>query len=96
MESGVINKWKKKWWPRQSFCSRGIVTESKAVSVSDIQGAYYLMAIFLALSMLALFGEAAIRYNKLVITGQTDEKDVIKKVMPLEYDEYGRPRSTNA
>ncbi|ELU06044.1 hypothetical protein CAPTEDRAFT_188571 [Capitella teleta] len=56
-ESGLVKKWKADWWPRQSFCSRGLVTEAKAVSMDDVQGAYYLMAILLVVSFVALVAE---------------------------------------
>jgi hypothetical protein len=57
-ESGVVKKWKADWWPRQIFCSRGMVTEAKAVSMDDVQGAYYLMAILLVISFAALLVES--------------------------------------
>jgi len=63
-ESGLVNYWKAQWWPRQSFCSRGLVTEAKAVTMNDVQGAYYLMAILLAVSFLALMVEGAYRKSR--------------------------------
>lgn len=63
-ESGLVKKWKADWWPRQSFCSRGLITEAKAVSMTDVQGAYYLMGILLIISFIALGGEGLHRYHK--------------------------------
>ena len=60
-EGGLITKWKQKWWPRQSFCSRGMVTVAKAVSLQDVQGAYYAAAILLTAAFLALLLEGAIK-----------------------------------
>ncbi len=57
---GVTFKWKKAWWPRQGFCKRGIITESKKVSLSDMQGAYYLFGIILGLAITALTLEKGI------------------------------------
>ena len=60
-EGGLITKWKKHWWPRQSFCSRGMVTEAKAVTLKDVQGAYYAMAALLLLAACVLIIEGVIR-----------------------------------
>ena len=60
-EGGLIQKWKTTYWPRQSFCSRGLITESKPVTVSDMQGPYFLLGMLLAVAVLALMGEAVFR-----------------------------------
>ena len=61
-ESGLINKLKAEYWPRPSFCSTGMQTEAKAVSLRDVQGAYYVMAILLALATLALLSEKLFQF----------------------------------
>lgn len=60
-EGGLIHKWKSKWWPRQSFCSRGVITESKPVTVFDMQGAYYLLGMSVAIAIVALLGETTVK-----------------------------------
>ena len=56
-ENGLLEKWKTRWWQSQSTCSRGILTEAKAVTLADMQGAYYLLAIMFFVALLSLFGE---------------------------------------
>ena len=58
-ETGLLMKWKKLWWPRQSFCARGTVTIGKAVNLDDVQGAYYALSILCVVSCLALLAEFA-------------------------------------
>ena len=36
-QSGLFYKWRMKWWPRQTFCTRSDVTESKPVTIKDMQ-----------------------------------------------------------
>ena len=59
METGLLMKWKKRWWPRHSFCARGTVTIGKAVKLDDVQGAYYALSILCIVSCLALLAEFA-------------------------------------
>lgn len=59
METGLLMKWKKRWWPRHSFCARGTVTIGKAVKLDDVQGAYYALSILCIVSSLALLAEFA-------------------------------------
>ena len=61
-ESGLINKLKAEFWPRPSFCTTGMQTEAKPVSLIDVQGAYYAMAILLAMASIALIGEALMTF----------------------------------
>ncbi len=66
IEGGLINKWKQQHWPRQNFCSRGLVTESKAVSLKDIQGAYYALGMLIFLAACILMLEQALKGRRLL------------------------------
>jgi hypothetical protein len=54
-ESGLLQIWKRRWWPRKDFCGGSLVTETKIVDITDVQGAFYLAAIGVALGI-AAFG----------------------------------------
>ena len=64
-ESGLINKLKAEYWPRPSFCSTGMQTEAKPVSLRDVQGAYYVMAMLLALATASLLTEKMLQFARL-------------------------------
>ena len=42
-ESGLLNVWKRRWWPKANLCKSGLVTEAKAISLIDVQSAFYVM-----------------------------------------------------
>lgn len=70
-ETGLLNKWKVEWWPRQSFCSTGTQTIAKPVSLTDVQGAYYAMGILLSCALIALLTETILHLSKFKkMTGQ--------------------------
>ena len=92
-ESGIVNKWKATWWPRQSFCSRGMVTEAKAVTMNDVQGAYYLMAILLAVSFLTLMIEGIYTRSKAsLMTGHKGDECTEDNVQSDEHLVKNEPR----
>ena len=44
-ESGLIQVWKRKWWPKsKSVCAGSIVAEAKPISIIDVQSAFYVAA----------------------------------------------------
>ena len=53
----MVNKLKTDYWPRPSFCTNGLQTEAKPVTLDDVQGAYYVMAILCAVALVALLTE---------------------------------------
>lgn len=53
----MIAKWKIESWPRQSFCTRGLITEAKPVTLKDVQGAYYALGILICIATFILFCE---------------------------------------
>lgn len=63
-ETGLLNKWKVEWWPRKSFCNTGTQTIAKAVSLIDVQGAYYVMGMLLCLACISLVGEGILHLSK--------------------------------
>ena len=65
LEAGLIGKWQQMHWPRKNKCvGLKTVTEAKAASLKDCQGAFYIMAILIFFSSCTLTCECIIkRYN---------------------------------
>lgn len=76
IEGGLINKWKKKHWPRQNFCSRGLVTEAKPVTLKDVQGAYYALGFLVFVAACILMVEHVLRARK--ARSQDTDTDITK------------------
>ncbi|XP_045200037.2 glutamate receptor 2-like [Mercenaria mercenaria] len=51
-EGGLFQIWKRKWWPKSSFCAGNSITEAKPISLMDVQSAFYvcLLGVFLGLT----------------------------------------------
>ena len=43
-ESGLLHVWKRRWWPKANTCKSGLVMEAKAISIIDVQSAFYVAA----------------------------------------------------
>jgi len=44
-ESGLMEIWKRKWWPQSQICSSSmsnVKTEAKPIALLDVQSAYYI------------------------------------------------------
>ena len=59
LESGLVKKWKTKFWPQKDKCSAsayGGVVSNRTVSIGDMQGSFYLllMGFFIAFTVLML------------------------------------------
>ena len=41
-ESGLMEIWKRKWWPQSQICSSNVKTEAKPIALLDVQSAFYI------------------------------------------------------
>ncbi|CAG2205591.1 unnamed protein product [Mytilus edulis] len=64
LESGLIQIWKQKHWPKQNFCAGSLLTEAKPIMWIDIQIAFYFLGGGVFLGVIVLFGEQIIRKYK--------------------------------
>lgn len=60
-ESGQIEAWRRRWWTSQKFCKGDLVSEAEAITVVDVQSAFYLLVIGLVGAGLVLAGERVLR-----------------------------------
>ena len=44
-ETGLMQIWKQKQWPKQNFCAGSLIKEAKPIKWMDIQTAFYLIGI---------------------------------------------------
>lgn len=64
-EGGIIQVWKNKWWPKAATCFNTPLTEAKAISLIDVQSAFYACIIGIFLGAVALIVEIMIsKYRK--------------------------------
>ena len=41
-ESGLVEKWKLRWWPKDSLC-QNVKTAAKPIELADVQSAFYVL-----------------------------------------------------
>ncbi|GFS13153.1 glutamate receptor [Elysia marginata] len=56
-ESGLLQVWVKKWWPKQTFCSGSLVTQAQTLNLMDVQSSFYVLAVGLGLAGVVLTAE---------------------------------------
>ena len=61
-EGGLLQIWKRKWWPKGTFCKGDILTEAKPISLMDVQSAFYVCAIGITFSGI-VFGVEFLCFN---------------------------------
>ena len=59
-ESGLLQVWKRRWWPKSNMCKSGLVTEAKAISIIDVQSAFYVAGGGAVLGFLAFLTEIVV------------------------------------
>ncbi|XP_060558639.1 glutamate receptor ionotropic, delta-1-like [Ruditapes philippinarum] len=59
-ESGLLQIWKRKWWPKANFCTGNTVTEAKPISLMDVQSAFYVCVIGIFFGAMAFIIELII------------------------------------
>ncbi|XP_041350850.1 glutamate receptor ionotropic, delta-1-like [Gigantopelta aegis] len=64
-ESGLLQIWKKRLWPRNTFCEGTLTAEAKPISVIDVQSAFYMIGIGIFGAALALLIERVLHIKTL-------------------------------
>lgn len=94
LQTGLIKKWKSRYWPQKDKCSStsGLVgsDSNRTVKLGDMQGSFYLLFFGLFIALIILTGEIYLyrRRKKRMITDTTQiivdvttkAKDAIEKV----------------
>lgn len=73
-ESGLLQIWKAKRWPKQGICHGSLLSERKPISLIDVQSAFYLIAVGLTLSFIVVAAEFVF---KLIQDKRNREKKII-------------------
>ena len=60
-ESGLLQVWKRKWWPKNSICSGDILPEAKPIKLVDVQSAFYVAAGGIVLGFVAFVSEIVVK-----------------------------------
>lgn len=71
-EGGLLQIWKRKWWPKSNFCAGSTVPEAKPISLRDVQSAFYVCLVGVFLGAFAFVVE--IFYHKCKRCLQNTEK----------------------
>ncbi|XP_076082815.1 glutamate receptor ionotropic, kainate 4-like isoform X1 [Mytilus galloprovincialis] len=64
LESGLIQIWKQKHWPKRNFCLGSMLTEAKPIKWTDIQIAFGFLCCGIVLSIIFLFIEYMKNWTK--------------------------------
>ena len=71
-EGGLLQIWKRKWWPKSNFCAGNSIPEAKPISLMDVQSAFYVCLIGVFIGSLAFVTEIFIhKYRTKFSKGQT-------------------------
>jgi hypothetical protein len=73
-EGGLLQIWKRKWWPKSSFCAGNSITEAKPISLMDVQSAFYVCVIGLVLSMIAFLTEIVLNKYRWYYRNRINER----------------------
>ena len=84
-ESGLLQIWKRRWWPKSNFCSGNIVTEAKPIAIVDVQSAYYVCVIGILIGTTAFVCE-------LIVFHCSNNKGLQRKLESVKYTVTGSVR----
>lgn len=56
-ESGLLQIWKLRHWPKPGFCKGSLLKEPKAITLIDVQSAFYMIGIGIFVASFTLFIE---------------------------------------
>ena len=84
-ESGLLQIWKRRWWPKSNFCGGNIVTEAKAITIVDVQSAYYVCVLGIVLGTIAFVCE-------IIVFRCSKNKNVQSKLESIKYTMTGSLR----
>ena len=83
LQSGLLTKWRQMWKRRINFCAGSHKPQPKAVSILDIQGGLYLLAIGVASSLVLLAAEVI-----------QSKRVKVKRVMDVTLSQDGSKKQT--
>ncbi|WAR27385.1 GRIK3-like protein [Mya arenaria] len=64
-EGGLLQIWKRRWWPKANFCAKQITTEENPIAIADVQSAFYVCVIGIFIGTVAFVMEICIdKYRK--------------------------------
>ena len=84
-ESGLLQIWKRRWWPKSNFCSGNIVTEAKPIAIVDVQSAYYVCVLGILIGTTAFVCE-------LIVFHCSKNKGLQSKLESINYKMTGSVR----
>ncbi|XP_055956921.1 glutamate receptor ionotropic, kainate glr-3-like, partial [Patella vulgata] len=56
-ETGLLQIWKQRWWPKQGTCKGSLISEVRKIELIDIQSAFYVIALGIAIASTIILGE---------------------------------------
>ena len=64
-ESGLINQWMVKYWPKVDKCDKDLqLIKAQALTLEDTQASFLLLGLGIILSTILLFVETVVHYFK--------------------------------
>ncbi|KAK3583442.1 hypothetical protein CHS0354_025574 [Potamilus streckersoni] len=63
-ENGLLQIWKRRWWPKSSICPEEFSTVARPIRVVDVQSAFYLAVIGIALATFVFAVELFVHFYK--------------------------------
>ena len=57
LESGLLQIWKTRRWPQQTLCGDSLVKATRAITIEDVQSAFYLIAVGIGLATIVMIFE---------------------------------------
>ncbi|XP_046351217.1 glutamate receptor ionotropic, kainate 2-like isoform X1 [Haliotis rufescens] len=56
-QSGLLQIWRSRWWPKGSGCAGQTQVQAKVIALIDLQSAFYFLGVGLSTALLVLMGE---------------------------------------
>merc|ERR1739838_639107 len=80
-DNGLLEGWKRKWWPKNQNCRPMKTTEAKPATLNDTQGAFYVLSIGIGFSCILLLIEKFLHWHRM------------KKVPPFGPEDSDHPNN---
>ncbi|XP_046351224.2 glutamate receptor ionotropic, kainate 4-like isoform X1 [Haliotis rufescens] len=72
-EEGLFVAWKKKWWRGEDECSDGKKMATRAMTLGDLQSAFYILVIGIFMAILAIMYEKVVQCRRRSKSGGTQQ-----------------------